>query len=281
MVGIVAGDTLGLSLSSLKSLKGLLDPGQSSLGRNGEQAYVNLATGNLVLQDYDDGLAAHGGGIAAVRTYNSQGLMSDDNGDNWSNGIFLGQVVVTGTINSANSTIVRTDRDGAKITFSYSSVSQTYVTTQGDGSAFDSISYDRASTLGRLIFTDGSTGAREIYESGGTGHLLSTIDASGNTTTYTYNGNLLTKVVDASGDTLWYDYSGNNLTQIRTTYADGSVIKTSTRVRYAYDSSNRLIQVTVDLTPDDNSTADGKVYQTNYTYDGTSNRVKTITQTDG
>ncbi|QNB08849.1 LysM peptidoglycan-binding domain-containing protein [Herbaspirillum frisingense] len=279
MVGIVAGDGLGLSLSSLKTLKGIFDPGVATQGRNGEQAYVNIATGNLILQDYDDGLAAHGGGIAAVRTYNSQGLMTDDNGDNWSNGIFLQQVALTGTLNAANSKIVRTDRDGAKVTFTYTAATQTYTTVTYDGTALDSLRYD--STSGRLIFTDGATGTREIYEAGGTGHLLSVVDTNGNTTTYTYSGNLLTKIVDASGDTLWYDYTGNNLTQIRTTYIDGGVSKTSTRVRYAYDTSNRLIRVTVDLSPDDNSVADGKVYQTNYTYDGTSKRIKTITQTDG
>ncbi|MDK2127132.1 hypothetical protein, partial [Parachitinimonas caeni] len=40
-------------------------------------------------------------------------------------------------------------------------------------------------------------------------------------------------------------------------------------------------QVTVDLSPDDNSTADGKVYQTTYRYDGSSNRLAGIDQTDG
>jgi YD repeat-containing protein len=37
----------------------------------------------------------------------------------------------------------------------------------------------------------------------------------------------------------------------------------------------------VDLSPEDNSIADGKTYVTSYTYDGTSRRIATVTQTDG
>ena len=55
----------------------------------------------------------------------------------------------------------------------------------------------------------------------------------------------------------------------------------STRVRYAYDGSNRLSTVTVDLSPADNSTADGNSYVTTYTYDGSSKRIASISQTDG
>ncbi|WP_410007655.1 calcium-binding protein, partial [Pseudoalteromonas holothuriae] len=39
--------------------------------------------------------------------------------------------------------------------------------------------------------------------------------------------------------------------------------------------------VKVDLTPDDNAIADGKVYETKYTYHGDGNRVRTVSQSDG
>ncbi|MDZ4387537.1 MAG: hypothetical protein U0998_10160, partial [Moraxellaceae bacterium] len=43
----------------------------------------------------------------------------------------------------------------------------------------------------------------------------------------------------------------------------------------------RLTSVTTDLTPADNSIADGQVYTTSYTYDGSSFRIASISQSDG
>ena len=65
MVAIVSGNSLGLSLTSL----GVLGPrgglGVAGQGRNGEQAYVNIANGNLVLQDLEDKLVGRGADINA------------------------------------------------------------------------------------------------------------------------------------------------------------------------------------------------------------------------
>ena len=67
MVAIVSGNSLGLSLTSLNTLgqRGAL--GAAGQGRNAEQAYVNIANGNLVLQDLDDKLVARGADIGVVR----------------------------------------------------------------------------------------------------------------------------------------------------------------------------------------------------------------------
>ena len=73
-----------------------------------------------------------------------------------------------------------------------------------------------------------------------------------------------------------YYVGTNNLSAIRVV-SDG---QTQTLTRYTYDTSDRLVQVQVDLSPQD-SIADTQVYSTSYTYDGVSRRVASITQSDG
>lgn len=105
MVAIVSGNALGLSLGSLSNLgqTGLF--GSAGSERNGGAVYVNAATGNLVVQNQDDRLVGRGLTMTSVRTYNSQGLLTDDNGDNWSLGFFSNQLKLTGTRNTAGSTL--------------------------------------------------------------------------------------------------------------------------------------------------------------------------------
>ena len=63
-----------------------------------------------------------------------------------------------------------------------------------------------------------------------------------------------------------------NISQI-TTQSNGS---TQTQVYYSYDSLGRLSRVTLDLSPQDNSVADGNSYVTAYTYQGTTDLVASI-----
>ncbi len=49
--------------------------------------YVNSTTGNLVIQGEDERLRALGLDALVTRIYNSQGLLDDDNGDNWRLGV--------------------------------------------------------------------------------------------------------------------------------------------------------------------------------------------------
>src|SRR4051812_587281 len=101
MVAIVSGNNLGLNLTSLATLGQQGVFGTPTQGSNGERVYVNAATGNLVLQSQDDVLVARGHDAVALRTYNSQGLLNDDNGDNWSSGFWLQPLALTGTLNAA------------------------------------------------------------------------------------------------------------------------------------------------------------------------------------
>ncbi|GKS92669.1 hypothetical protein AVTE2539_24910 [Acidovorax sp. SUPP2539] len=232
-----------------------------------------MATGNLVISGTDDQLVAHGGSYQAVRTYNSQGLLNDDNSDNWSTGFYRRQLVLAGQAGQQGSTITLIGRDGGGALFTWDAASSRYVGTDGAGA------YDRIESTGSgFIWTDGQTQTRDYYAAD-TGRLDKTVDANGNTTTYTYgaDGNIA-KVVNASGESVVYDYAGGLLMRVRVAdRQDATTVRTS----YAYDARNRLASVTVDLTPADGSTADGKIYRTSYTYDGDSNRVATVSQSDG
>ncbi len=278
MVAIVSGNSLGLELTSRNTLGGLGLFGLAAQGNAGELVYVNAATGNLVLQRRDEFLAGRGEDIDSVRTYNSLGLLNDDNGDNWAIGIYRQQLVLIGTVNTAGSSVVRTARDGSQATYIWNAERALYVTTDGTG-AHDTITYNATAALYER--KDASTGCVEKFAAS-TGRLISIADADGSGVDYTYNdAGLLTKAVSASGDTTWYDYQGTQLNAIRTQYNDGANWVTRTAVRYGYDASGRLSSVTVDLTPEDGAITDGRIYTTNYTYDGESRRVQTISQSDG
>jgi YD repeat-containing protein len=278
MVAIVSGNSLGLELTSRDTLSGGGLLGLAGQGNAGELVYVNAATGNLVLQRRDEFIASRGDDLASVRTYNSLGLLNDDNADNWSIGIYRQQVALIGTVNTVGSSLVRTARDGSQATYLWNTERALYVTTDGAG-AHDTIAYNTAAA--QYERRDGSTGSIEKYAAS-TGRLISAADADGGGADYSYNdAGLLTKAVSTSGDTTWYDYQGTQLNAIRVQYGEGVSSITRTAVRYGYDAGGRLSSVTVDLTPEDSSITDGRVYVTNYTYDGASRRVQTVSQSDG
>lgn len=170
MVAIVSGNSLGLSLGSMATLGQRGVGGSLWQGRSGEQAYVNAATGNLVLQHQDDFLLGRGLDVASVRTYNSQGLLNDDNQDNWAVGAFGQRVSSTGTLGQAGSTVTRTDRDGAQAAYTWDASRALYVSSAGAG-AFDTIAYDAGAS--QLVWTDGDSGLIECYQSASPGRLVS------------------------------------------------------------------------------------------------------------
>jgi YD repeat-containing protein len=179
MVAIVTGNALGLNTSSLAVLGQRGSTGSATTGRNGDMAYVNAATGNLVLQTRDEMLVGRGLSIESVRTYNSRGQFTDDNGDNWSMGVYAQQLKLNGTLGVAGSTFVRTDRDGSQATYTYEQ--HQYLNKDGAG-AFDRIS----ATSTSRTWTDGATGVKETYDPA-TGRLVSVIDPSGNRLAYGYD----------------------------------------------------------------------------------------------
>ena len=133
MVAVVSGEGLGLFNAS----NGL---GNAVSGQSGEAVYVNSTTGNLVIQGRDEFLSGSGLDIPLVRTYNSQGLFTDDNGDNWQLNVHQRLIDIPGSPNTNGSTITRVGGDGSETLYAYNTTSGQYESTDGQG-AHDTLSY--------------------------------------------------------------------------------------------------------------------------------------------
>ena len=263
MVAVISGSGLGMFGSSVSALGGIGGSGNAAPGRGNDRVYINSATGNLILQSQDERLTALGLDLNLVRTYNSHGLLDDDNGDNWRLNVHQRLVVDT-----ANNRVFKVFGDGRQVSYEYNSTRNAYVSSEG-GDAHDTLTFSN----GSWTWQEGTTRVVEIYDADG--RLRHTRDADGNDVQYDYTGSLLTRILDASGQETILEYSGNNLTAIRVT--SGGVTQTLTT--YGYDSDDRLSQVTIDLSPENAN--DALTYVTTYTYDGASNRIASISQSDG
>ncbi|HEX7634770.1 MAG TPA: hypothetical protein VF427_05750, partial [Noviherbaspirillum sp.] len=218
MVAIVSGNGLGLLDNSATVLgqRGVF--GTAGQGKTGEGVYLNAANGNLILQGRDVYLAARGLDVAMVRTYNAQGKFTDDNGDNWKLGLVKQVKQLTGTVNTANSTITRVEGDGSETVYTYDAARGLYRSTSGSGS-YDTLAYSNT----RWTWTDGDSGNTEVYDWKQNGRIVASSDLNRNTISYFYNAaGLLSTVADASGESTFFDYAGNNLTQIRSVIDKGN-----------------------------------------------------------
>jgi len=284
MVAIVTGKGVGLERSSAWVLGSNGQIGSPSQGRAGEDVFVNAATGNLVITRHDEFLIGRGPDVSIDRTYNSQGDLSDDNGDNWRMGVYRKVTGLSGTYGASGSTVKRIDWDGSDTLYTWNatyidSTHGAYVATDGEG-AYDMLV--RAS--GVWTWTDGTTQITESYDDNNGGRITARTDTDGNGLTYSYTGNLITRVTNSNGaatddytDMVYGGTGGNQLLKLET-HAGGTL----TRIYYTYDAYNRLSQVKVNLNPTDNSDTSGTNYTTTYTYtDTTGKRVASITQSDG
>lgn len=293
MVAIVTGQGLGLQSSSSTALgnRGVL--GNAAFGQTGEQVYVNAANGNLMLQDRDQLLLGQGINGVVYRAYNSLGQL------NWREGASRTVDGLTGTLNEAGSTITLTDWDGSQTKFAFDAARNLYVSTAGVGANVGdanqpgptavtttgpraTLQFDASANS--WMWTDGNRHVTETYDAAQGGRLVSSRDVDGNTVRYGYAASgQLAQITTAGGDVTYLDYdAAGRLSALRSIYqqANGQSA-TETTVRYAYDAQGRLSQVVTDLSPEDNSIADGNVFTTTYTYDGTSDRIASIGQTDG
>lgn len=284
MVAIVTGNGLGLQSSTASGLGQKIQLGNAALGQSGEQVYVNASNGNLLLQDRDQFLSGTGVNSEIFRSYNSQGKLT---GDNWQPGAAPVLSLLTGVVNTTGSTIQRIDWDGSAITYTFDASRNSYLASSGTG-ARATLAFDAASN--NWTYHDGKNQISETYDS--LQRLTIKSDRDGNNVVYQYNSaGKLAQVTTAAGEITYLDYSGDNLTQIRTAYQDivygRQVISVLTATRYTYDAQNRLSTVTLDANPTQRPAPDAPpppdrgVYTTTYTYDGDSNRIASIAQSDG
>src|SRR5262249_26335778 len=148
--------------------------------------------------------------------------------------------------NAAGSTVKRVAEDGSESTYAFDAASGKYASTDGAG-AFDTLTFDATAQI--WTWTDGDSQVTERYDAanGNGGRLVQVTDTDGNSLTFPYNAaGLITQVPDADGENTFLDYTGNNLTRLRTVNSAGGTL---VRTRYAYDTSNRLVQVVTDLSP--------------------------------
>jgi len=274
MVAVVAGNGLGLFNTSLNILGAAAGSfGQGTLGQAGGKAWVNASNGNLVLRFTDEQLSGLGQDLFHTRTYNTLGNLNDADGDGWR---WDGErrVVLSGTALAAGSRLTRTTGDGHETVYAWNG--SRYQSGEGDG-AHDFIQWDTQTR--QWYWTDGSTRSVERYD-GDSGLLNSVADSQGTLITYGYQNGKLASVTDSSGQALLMVYNAaGKLARVDTRSAANGPL--TQQVYYEYDNFGRLTQVRTDLTPDDNSIADGNVYATSYTYDGSSFRIASITQGDG
>jgi YD repeat-containing protein len=304
MVAIFAGAGAGVARGSERLLgaAGLL--GSGTLGRSGQNVSVNAATGNLLIGQLDESLVGRGLDASIARTYNSLAQTSDgDNGDNWQQSSWRRVYGLTGSQNTAGSTITRQGGDGSAIVYSWKTVDgvTAYWSTDGDGA------HDKLVKSGSTwIWTDGSSRITETYEASyadsSSFRIKEQTDTGGYKLAFAYvaSSDKLYRVTTANHGTanastgvpeqsyLEYVWSGNTITQIITGYTDygdpttaaDNLNKVLSRTWYDY-SGGKLIRVRTDLTPSDNSLPSlADSYWTEYGYDA-SGRVNLITEKDG
>jgi len=229
-----------------------------------------------VLRNPGQSLVFDGMSLDMLRTYNSQGQMSGDNG--WLFGFGRQVGGLTGTLNTAGSTVTRTGDDGSTVTYAYDPASGNYV-SQGQSGTEDTLHWD--ATKGGWQWTDGATHNVETYDAAGRLASL-TNPQTGASFTFTWQGNQLTQVTAGDGDTLalGYDAAGH-LTSLTVSEVPpgGAVAVVRQQATYAYDAAGRLTSVATTLASDTDTA--GGTYTTTYTYDGSSDRVASMTQSDG
>jgi YD repeat-containing protein len=221
---------------------------------------INLADGNVYIQQRDYSVPGLGGGLALARTWNSRLL---DAGPPSVAGMFGQSWRSTYEESLAfpyGQTLMYWRGDGSAWTFTYNSVLSSYSLTSPPD--------ERAQLVSNL--TGGFTltladGTQKVFN--GQDLLAAIIDRNHNQTTLAYDSsNRLTSVTSPGGSTLTFTYGDPNNPSQATTAQDS----VGTVATYTYDSASRLTKVTY---PDSSAF--------NYSIDPYSSMILSVTDSQG
>src|SRR5581483_1990818 len=201
MATIIGGDGTGLLNSSLGQVNLNQSTGAGSAG-NGEQVYINVTNGNLVIDHLDQFLPSETNNFLTLRTYNSRGEIETANGEGWDQTEFASLSVIT------PGHIVLTNGDGSEFNFYFDPSSGVYRSTDGAG-AYETLTFNPRNGTYSVVLSN-----QTVMTFDYTGRLLQSKDTNGNTLTYNYNwGGQLTSIADNDGHQLNYIYNfGGQLT---------------------------------------------------------------------
>src|SRR5258708_30718346 len=119
MATVIGGNSTGTLDSSLYLLNRNDTTGAGSAG-HGEQVYINISNGDLVLGHVDAFLPSETNSFLSLRTYNSQGQFNTALGPHWTVSAFAFLSQVT----SAQATLV--NADGSQFNFVFDSTAGLY-----------------------------------------------------------------------------------------------------------------------------------------------------------
>jgi YD repeat-containing protein len=276
MAAVISGNGLGLGNTSLNQL-GQLFGGQATTGQGKVNQYLNIANGNLILQNQDEGLIFDGIPLNVLRTYNSQGQLSGSQG--WLFGLAQSVGGLTGTVNTAGSTVVRTGDDGSTTTYVYNATLGAYVSS-GQSGAQDTLKWNGTSSS--WTWTGSASRQQESYNAGGQLTAVSNAETGASFAISYTAGGQISQILAGDGDALIFSYNASSQLvglSIKEIPPGQTTAVTRQQVGYSYDAQGRLASVTTSLASDTNTA--GGSYTTAYTYDGSSDRIASVTQSDG
>lgn len=252
MTQIFTGEGLG-SHNALSTREGHSTE-VNGLGQTGNNIQVNVANGNMVLRQEDGFLADQGFGLHLFQTYNSQGK------GNW---IFNMHTSLSfqGLLNQTGSCIQRLDEEGHISQFFFDATKGYYLT---EDNPLARLRYVNDS----WEYTEGDSSISSQYDA--QGQLQSLQDADGHCFTFQYENGQLIRIVDTSGkqQATWH-FEAGRLMRV-SMESEGKIIH---QIQYAYDALGRVKNF---------SRGVGQaLLQVHYEYDGDSNRIACLRQSNG